>query len=330
MSDSSISKHKPTNFDIPSIDDKDFPSLYQSADKAAIEIRRKYFCFRLWHLVCLILGSVVAVLGPRIPETFLAWLQINPETFLAWLQISIAGILVVGVLINIIPRVRKYDETWFECRAIAESTKTAAWRFMMKASPFEEDSTAEETFISKVSEIRKGRASILRTLVQYQNPDTQLITKVMKEIRQKDIENQKSRYLSSRLLNQKNWYWKKSYSNSIIESRLFYTTMVLQFFAIISAIIQCVLSMWSVNLVPILMTLAAALIAWNQMKRHSELAQSYALMAQELEELETGYSSLTQESDFCKFVNDVEYAISREHTMWCVRREVAADPNNQE
>ena len=319
MSDSSTNKHQSVCNGISPIEKKYFPGLYQSADQAAIKIRRKYFCFRLWHLVFLILGSVVAVLG-----------AIIPETRMAWFQISIAVVLVVGVLINIIPRVRKYDETWFECRAIAESTKTAAWRFMMKASPFEENSTAEEMFTSKVSEIRKGRSSVLRTIVQYQNPDTQLITKFMKETREKDIEDRKSKYLSSRLLEQKNWYWEKSHSNSTIESRLFYIIMGLQFFAIISAIIQCVLSMWPVNIVPVLMTLAAAFIAWNQLKRHSELAQSYALMAQELEELETGFSSITQESEFCLFVNNVEYAISREHTLWCIRREVAINSNNQD
>ena len=317
MSGSSKNEHKSACNSISSIEKKHLSSLYQSADQAAIERRRRYFCFRLWHLAFLILGSIVAVLGPIIPEKFLAWFQI-----------SIAVILVVGVFINIISRVLKHEETWFECRAIAESAKTAAWRFMMKASPFEEDSTAEEAFTSKVSEIRKGRSSILIILGQYQNQNTQLITQFMKEMRQKSIEDRKNKYLSSRLLDQKNWYWKESYSYSTIGSRLFYAIIGLQFCAIIFAIIQCVLSMWPINMVPVLMTFAAALIAWNQMKRHSELAQSYALMAQELEELETGHSSLTQESDFCKFVNDVEYAISREHTMWCVRREVATNPNN--
>ena len=317
MSESSVNDQKSVCSSISPIEKKYLPSLYQSADQASIEIRRRYFCFRLWHLGFLILGSIVAVIGTTIPETFLAWFQI-----------SIAIILAIGVLINIIPRVRKYDEIWFECRAIAESTKTAAWRYMMKASPFEKDNTVEEMFTSKVSEIRKGRSSVLRTLVRYQNPETQLITQFMKEMRQKDIEDRKSKYLSSRLLEQKNWYWKKSYSNSTMESRLFYIVMALQFFAIISAIIQCVLSGWSINVVPILMTLTAAFIAWNQMKRHSELAQSYALIAQELEELETGFPSLIQESDFSKIVNDVEYAISREHTMWCARRDITINSNN--
>ena len=72
MSDFTTNVPNPAVPSIPSIEDKDFPSLYQSADQAATEIRRKYFRFRLWHLVLLILGSLVAVLGPRIPETFLA------------------------------------------------------------------------------------------------------------------------------------------------------------------------------------------------------------------------------------------------------------------
>ena len=66
------------------------------------------------------------------------------------------------------------------------------------------------------------------------------------------------------------------------------------------------------------------------MKRHSELARNYSVAAQELGELETISPSVTQESEFCQFVTDVEYAISREHTMWCLRREVVVNENDQE
>ena len=318
MSDVSTNGHEPASAGSTHIESECFPSLYQSADQAAIQMQRICFCFRWWYLAFLILGSMVAVLR-----------TIIPEPFSMWFQVGVAVVLVIGVLINIISRLRKYDESWFYCRSVAESTKTASWRFMMKSSPFEEDSTAEETFASKVSEIRRGRTSILSILAQYQNPDAPLITDFMKDIRQKSTDDRKIKYLNSRLLDQKNWYWQKSYSNSTIESRLFYITIVLQFLAIIIAIIQCTLSTWPVNLIPVLMTFATALIAWNQMKRHNELAQSYALIAQELEELETEVDSLTEESEFRKFVNDVEYAISREHTMWCIRREVVVNQNNQ-
>ena len=36
----------------------DYPSLFQSADQASLSAQRCYSRFYLWHLLCLILGSV--------------------------------------------------------------------------------------------------------------------------------------------------------------------------------------------------------------------------------------------------------------------------------
>ena len=108
----------------------------------------------------------------------------------------------------------------------------------MKASPFIDDSTAEETFTSKVSEILSGRGDILSALAPYQDPDSQLIGPFMREVRGKSTEDRREQYLKSRLLDQKTWYTKKASDNSLIESRWFYATTGLQFFAIVLAIIQ--------------------------------------------------------------------------------------------
>lgn len=287
-----------------------FPSLYRRADSASNRMQRNYLHFYTAHLILLILGSGGSTVASMIPEGFSMWLHVG-----------MIIILVIGIAINFIFHARKYDEKWFGCRSVAESTKTAAWRFMMKASPFEDDSTAEETFRSKVREIQTGKHAIVKTLAQELHSGAQLITSVMKDMREKHMVERKDTYLKARLLDQKVWYQKKARYNSVMESRWFYATTGLQLLAIIFALIQLV-SAWGVNVVPILMTCAAAAVAWSQMKRHSELAQSYSLVAQEFEELETRASGITQECDFRQFVDDVEYAISREHTLWCVRREV--------
>ena len=319
MSDFLVSEHEPTSSGIPSIGHKDFPSLYQNANQAAIQTQQKCFNFRLWHLIFLILGSGGAVLATMIPEAFSTWFHVG-----------IVIILLIGFVINIVSRVLKYDEKWFNYRAIAESIKTATWRFMMKASPFEEDSTSEKTFRAKISEIQSRRQFILGTLAPYQDSEAKLISSFMKDMRRESTEDRKNKYLRSRLLDQKTWYTKKANYNLKTESHWFYATIGLQFLAVVLAILQSTLTTWSVNLVSILMTCIAASIAWSRMKRHSELAQNYALTAEELGELEAGVSNVTQESEFIKFVNNVEYAISREHTMWCIRQEVIVDPNNQE
>ena len=61
------------------------------------------------------------------------------------------------------------------------------------------------------------------------------------------------------------------------------------------------------------------------MKRYSELAQSYSLASQELGEQEALAPDWREEANFLEFVDQVEFAISREHTMWCGRREVIAE-----
>ncbi len=64
----------------------------------------------------------------------------------------------------------------------------------------------------------------------------------------------------------------------------------------ILAILQAVAGGLGFAVVPIVTTCAAAVTAWNQMKRHDELAQSYALAAQELGELETLVGGTTDEA----------------------------------
>ena len=316
MSDPLASEHESTNSGIPSIDDKDFPVLYQRADQAAIQRQRSYFYLHWFYLFFLILGAGGAVFA-----------SIIPETFSTLFHSGIIIILIIGIAINFGSHVLRHDEKWFECRAIAESTKTAAWRFMMKATPFDDDSIAEKTLISKIKEIRNYRQSGLDSLAKYKNLDAKPISDFMKNVRVKGMEERKNYYLESRVHDQRTWYLRKADSNSKNKSLWLTITLGLQGFAVIYAMIQ-VISTLPVNLVPILMTCAAASIAWSRMKRYSELIQSYTIVAHELEELEAMASGVTQESEFCRFVNDVEYAISREHTMWCVRRDVTINPNN--
>ena len=276
------------------------------------------FRFRWWYLILLILGSGVGPVATMMSKDFTLWFYV-----------SMVIILLIGFAINIAAHVLKYDEKWFKCRAIAESVKTATWRFMMKATPFEENNLYEKTFISKIREIKSDKQSVLKTLAPYQDSEVELISNFMRDVRNKNTEERRNYYLKSRLNDQKTWYTKKASSNTKSEDRWFYVTTSMQFLAIVLAVIQVALSAYPLNLVPILMTCAASAIAWSQMKRHSELAQSYSIAAQELTELEAISSNLTEESEFCQFVNDVEYAISREHTMWCVKREIVVNQNAQ-
>ncbi len=301
-----------------SIDYQHFPALYQSADQASLLAQRRYLCLQKCHIGCLILGSVGAALA-----------TIVPVSAVKWTYIFLAIILVIGVVLTWVSRVRRNDKVWFDCRAIAESTKTATWRFMMKAAPFKEDSTAEQSFIERLQEIRGARPSSPTDLAQSLDANAQPLSKFMNDVRRKSVDERRDLYLKSRLHDQKIWYLNKATFNSRKENYWFWAVVVLQVLAIVLAIIWVASSSLPVNVVPLLMTCAASAIAWSQMKRYGELTQSYSLAAQELGEQEAITSKITEEDNFLVLVEQVEETISREHTMWCARRDVLAGPTDK-
>ena len=292
-----------------SIKDRDFPSLYQSANQASLSAQRRYLCSQKCHIGCLIFGSAGAALA-----------TIVPIVAVKWIYIVLAIILAIGFVFNGLSHQRWSDKVWFDYRAISESTKTATWRFMMKASPFKNDSTANQLFIEQLQKIRESRASNPKDLAQSLDANTQIISGFMSSIRQKSVDERKNMYLKERLRDQRAWYSNKAKFNSRKEDFWFYKVLVLQILAIALAIIWAASSSLPVNMVPFLMTCAASAVAWSQMKRYSELAQTYSLTAQELGEQETIVLSITKEDDLLTLVEQIEETISREHTMWYVRR----------
>ena len=290
--------------------DNDFPALYQSADQASLLAQRRYFCLQTCHVVCLILGSAGAILAVLIPDTGVKWANI------AW-----ATILVIGIVFVWVSRERRYDKVWFDCRAIAESTKTATWLFMMKAALFKDDRATTQLFIDRLRKIREARPSSPGDLAQSLDSNARSISCSMNRVRRKSLDERRKIYLESRLCDQKDWYLKKAKFNSRKESTMFMAALILQFLAVLFAIIWASSIDLSVNVVPILMTSTAVIVAWGQMKRYGELEQTYSLAAQELIDQETIALGITEESSFLRLVEQVEETISREHTMWCARRD---------
>ena len=300
------------------IEDQHFPALYQSADQSSLSAQRRYLWLQKGHIGCLILGSVGAALA-----------TIVPAATVTWVYIILAIVLVIGIFLTSVSRVLRNDKVWFDCRAIAESTKTATWRFMMKAVPFKDDSTANQSFITQLQRIREARPSSPKDLAQSLDANTQTISGFMNNMRRKSVDERRNLYFEARLRDQKAWYVSKAKFNSKKETCWFWTIVIIQVVAVGLAIIWAASSSMPVNMVPFLMTCAASAVAWSQMKRYGELAQTYSLAAQELGEQEAIALSITGEDSFLGLVEQVEEIISREHTMWCARRDVIVSPTDR-
>lgn len=288
-----------------------YPSLYRCADAASLKAQGTYLLFHKIYLGSLVLGSATS-----------AFTAIGSPPVNTCLYTGLAVVLVVGLLILWAMRARQDDKIWFDGRAVAESVKTATWRFMMRAQPFHQDSSAEALFLADLKEIREARPHLGKYFAAAMNADGSALTDFMKERRSSSLEERRGFYASARIRDQKTWYAKKAKLNVDTGAKWFWAIALLQVAIVTLAIVQAASGGLGINPIPIVTTCAAALAAWSQMKRHDELAQSYALAAQELEEIETLANNQATEDAFSQLVEQAENSISREHTMWCARRDV--------
>ena len=294
------------------MEDKDLPSLYQNADKCAVHAQQCHLLLKKLHFGCLVVCS-------GIPASSLYFDSYNMK----YIYGALTVFLVMGIIFSFLSRLNKYDVVWFESRVIAESVKTAAWRYMMGIQPFQNDQTARKEFIAEIKRIRSMRCGIQGNLARYSGNDSNAISNFMDDMRQKPLEDKKRTYISSRLREQKDWYSQKATSNSKDGDCYFWIAIVLQIAAVIFSILKIVQPSLPLNLVPLLMTIASISIAWSHMRRHGELANEYYTMSQNLKELEEASLRYNEEAIFLKQVDEAEIIMSREHEIWAVRRNVA-------
>src|SRR5207249_1769035 len=126
-------------------------------------------------------------------------------------------------------------------------------------------------------------------------------------------------YRKNRLSDQRMWYAGKATWNSRKERFWFLISLILQIIAAVAAL-SFILSPSALAPVGILTTAAAASRSWSSAKSHRELSQSYGLISRQLAVLDDQCSTATSDQDLAALVENTERTISREHTIWIVRR----------
>jgi hypothetical protein len=287
----------------------DYPWLFRVADAASATAQKAHF---RTFFVQLLIFATVALLS-------LLQGQINPSPTVAkWLNTATAVLLVIGIIAILVTRERRYEKRWFDARAVAESSKTITWRYVMHIPPFDIEG-ANAKFIEELRAIELARPTL--TAADAKEEVVEQISARMEELRNSNFALRKQVYTSTRAEDQKEWYVRNARKNSQTASVWFWTTLGLQVVALIFAILKAD-GLASFSPAGLIMTVAAGAAAWNQAKRHDELSASYSLAAHELADLKTLLVSCSDENAFVLLVEDIEEAISREHTMWRARRNV--------
>ena len=111
------------------------PALYKDADAASLRAQRAFLIGLGFSLILLVVAASFTLLN--LPSTLFAVLQ------------AIALLLSLGSTLYL--AFKQPQRTWYGTRALAESVKTVAWRFAMRAEPYEvADAEARARFTTNV------------------------------------------------------------------------------------------------------------------------------------------------------------------------------------
>jgi len=148
------------------------------------------------------------------------------------------------------------------------------------------------------------------------------VTQTMRRVRAMELDQRMGIYLADRIRNQRQWYGERSEANRKSSTFWLFAVGLSQLAGATAAIAMVRWPSAQFNAAAVCSSIAAAVMAWLQVKRHQELAHSYGLAAHELGLIEARARHVSTNEEFSAFVADAENAISREHTMWVARREV--------
>jgi hypothetical protein len=287
----------------------EYPSYYKAADKSSREAQKNYILIIGLNLSFMIVAAIIAIYN------------FQCESVKLFLYIISGLLLFISLIFSIILKTKKFEDVWYQGRALAESVKTLTWRYVTCSEGFgkEVENNVDELFTKRLKDL----SSEVKGLAKDLDPNIlseAIITNDMRNYRSKNINERKELYLTHRIREQKKWYTDKATYNRKRYNRWFAAIIMWQSLAIISIVYLIKVPLSNFKLVGVFTTLASATIGWLQLKQHQALTQAYTTAVIELNHIETSASSVNSEDKLSKFVLDSENAISREHTLWLAQK----------
>lgn len=289
------------------MDTNDYPALFQAADRASVSAQKQYMLSFAAYSGFAIAGASFSIAGINSKEAALV----------------AALIFLAGLFTTIYMALKKNESIWYKTRAVAESVKTASWRFMMGAEPFEMSISgvySREKFRKLLGSILSEHKELAESLA-CDNTLADQLSERMVNIRSKSLVDRKDIYQTERILEQREWYSKKSRMNWKHGTLWFWALVIAQCLAVTLTIMRIAYPSWKYWPTEIFVVAGSSMIAWIQLKRFRELAASYSLAAQEIGLAQVSLAGVVDDESFSAFVRDTENAFSREHTQWVAKKE---------
>ncbi len=293
--------------------DINLPALFNAADYASVKSQKYYSWLYLFNLVIIVLITVGGSISLLIDQKHIKNLYV------------LIGVLyTLSLFFTILIKFNKWENKWYNGRAIAESIKSISWKYMLGSEPFNvsiEDSLVDNRFLDVMKNILneiKGN-NILNGGVF---GSAGQITDKMREIRKLATIERRDYYINNRIKEQRNWYSKKAKLNYYCANIYFTALIICQIIAIMFSFYMVLNPDFLIKYTSILATIATSILAWLQLKKHQELSQSYSIAEQDLGLIQDKSIHIRNDGQLSVYVADAETAISREHILWLARRDV--------
>lgn len=297
------------------------PALYEAWDQASLKGQAAHLTANRSLLILLVVGAAVGAI-PALLEGQVAIASLDIARKAA--AVVSAGLFAMSLWLTSTLRSERKADTWYDGRALAESAKSMAWKFMMHAEPYGSSLTAAEVdglFCADLHRLLTDAGQhTLRAASDAADGDE--ITQKMREVRARSLQERLDLYQQDRIATQRAWYKKRSAEHEKAATKWFWAVVILNL-AALALSLAAIFSTVAAALVAVATTATSAGIAWSQTRRHSDLAHSYSFTSHEMGLLQPKAKAAQTQDDLARFVADCETAISREHTMWRARRETA-------
>jgi hypothetical protein len=283
----------------------DLPALYRSADRESQRAQRTY----LRSLKVRLGALLVAAFGGAIALTTAGGFQVGGGLAFVAFACALGAELFLATTSPL--------TTWYEGRAAAESAKTLAWRYMVRAEPFEVDGPdVDKQFLAQTYSLLQDLRSIS---VGTAESGAHQISDKMRQVRALGFDERRQVYLADRITDQQRWYAEKARWNDRRARAWVLVSIVLEMSGVIGGALKA-FGWISFDLLGFLAASAGCVVAWIEAKQHRNLATAYGIASQELASIASELPTMNSEESWAAFVGQAEEAISREHTLWRASR----------
>lgn len=288
----------------------DLPAAFRAADLSSQTAQRWHVGLVVIHLAVLVAAAVAGVPTLQSPAN-----KADQNTV-------IAVLLVVGALLSLYTKVRPYDRIWYRARARAESIKSMAWKYAMRAEPYAlGDAESEATLCNDLFEHRE-EAKWSHLAVGALEGSSGVITPSMRALRGRPWNERLDVYTRLRVSDQRAWYAKRATEHQRADTVAFVALIAVQVGFIALALVRIGTPDFPSAIVGVFSATSSGIIAWTALRRYGELVEAYTAAAHDLDLVATRASGVKDDVSLAAWVSDTENAISREHTSWRARREV--------